>query len=105
MIFLRCSEVSKGIEVYGVLPTSALRATDEGGATAIPGDARPVVPTPSEAVLYAFSMPMRHNPAPSQNHIGMVVLLDLLLSLVHLMEGTLGIRPSSSCLWFYSKSG
>jgi hypothetical protein len=48
---------------------------------------------------------MHHNPALSQNHIGIVVVLDLLLSSVHLLEGGLGIRPSSSCLWFYSKSG
>ena len=48
---------------------------------------------------------MYHNPVLSQNHIGMIVVLDLLLSLVHLLEGDLGIRPSSSCSWFYSKSG
>ena len=71
----------------------------------MPGNVSHLSGTPPESLLSAFSMPMHRNPALSRDQIGMVVVLDLLLSLMHLWEGDLGIHPSSSCLWFYSKSG
>ncbi len=48
---------------------------------------------------------MYQNPALGQYHIEMELTMDFLLSLVHLSEGDMEIRPSSSYVWFYSKSG
>jgi len=45
----------------------------------MPGNFSRLIGTPPKSVLSDFSMPMYRNPALSQDQIGMVVVLDLLL--------------------------
>jgi len=73
-------------------------------AHSTPGNTLLLVPIPSKSALRAFFMPMYHNPALSQDHIGMVMVLGLLLSLVHLWRVTWGSVPLGLAFGFTQKA-